>query len=212
MPYLLNRETDTPREHTMRLIEDSPTRRVFEERGDEARFCYPKGTMVHNETALILPLPFTIVVVVLTLIGPTVEKVVQGEKVSSGAGLVTLIGIIVVLACVVTTVVYLWRLYRKEQTRVIHYVFELRTKTLSIEEIDASPRGLISADKYHSFVIEFHPPCHSIRLSGAYGYEIYSRSIPPPAEFVDALKMIGLRQVEKLKEPHTSYAHEESEG
>jgi hypothetical protein len=182
----------------MRRIEDLPTRYVFEEQGDEIRQCIPKGAMVHKEEAARVGLLAFIALITALLAKGSLGRLLQGNTTNGEIGF-ALINSLIFLACVLGIVIYLWRLRRKARNQIRRYIFDLAENTLSIEENGSPLWMVISPDKFPSFVVTFNPPCHGLILSGAFHYQIYGYSEPPPPEFISALTEIGLRKSDKLK-------------
>jgi hypothetical protein len=182
----------------MRLIEDTPERRVFEQRGAETEDCRPPGSY-NDEGVTIAVLAAVIGLVAASWSHSGFQQLQQGN-IEDRMLLVTLISTLVFLSCVSGIVIFVWRRISSSRKRVIRYVFDLNKNTLSIEyDIDLTDSSvIISSNDYRSFVAKFAPPCYRLTLSGSYNYGIYSRDKPPPPEFIDALTMIGLKQVDKI--------------
>jgi hypothetical protein len=180
----------------MRLVEDLPTRRVFEERGHGARPHNPPGT-VHNEAANIGVLVGVIALVAASFSHGGLQTIQQGNT-SGRVVLVTLISTVVFLVCVLSPVIYMWHLYTKAVIRIVQYIFDLSNNTLFIVDTEAATT-LVSSDKYPCFVVESTFASYRVILSGVNVNAIYESYGPPPAEFISALTAIGLRKVDKLK-------------
>lgn len=185
----------------MRLVEDLPTRRVFEERGREATDCIPEGTMGDDERVLVILLGVIITLIAADFAYDGFQRIQQGNVGDRGV-LVTLISTLIFLACVLGGGTYFWRLRRRAVNRVRRYVFDLTAHTLCIDDT-ASPsmsQWTFSPEKYNTFVVEFVPSCYSVTLFGRFAFRIYSRSEPPLPEFIAALVSIGLHKSDNRQE------------
>jgi len=174
----------------MRLIEDSPTRRIFEQRGKE---CVPPGP--DGERATIEAFLVVVAYVALSFTYTGYQLILQGSSNGRNA-LLTAGSTLILLGCVR----HWWRQWRRARNRVIRHVFDLSEKTLTIED-SAYPNDntVIAPKDSRGFVIESVPEGYAVTiLSGIYLRRPFLGLEPPSPEFIDALKMIGLQELDKL--------------
>jgi len=180
----------------MKLVEDTSTKRVFEECGKECEFCIPAGTTGNDErVSAIFGIAFVGIVALAWVISGF--QMIQRGIITLRVIVVTLLCVLVCSACWIGIVLFLFKERQKARNRIIRYEFNLVENTLSIDDSVRRVKPMIISPRYcGSFTVEFKSPCYQIGLIGPYRLPIWSRREPPPTQFVSTLIAIGLRKEE----------------
>src|SRR5579859_3241625 len=179
----------------MKLVEVTSAKRVFEECGKECEFCNPAGTTANDERVSAIVGIAIVGIVALALAIPGFQMIQQGI-ITFRVIVVMLLCVLVCSACWTGIVVFLFKERQKARKRVIRYEFNLVERTVRID--DTARQGkpmIISPHTFGPFTIEFKSPCYRIQLLPSQ-YVIWSRSEPPPEQFVSTLVAIGMPKEE----------------